>query len=91
MQASATEWPLVDPQYVLNELRELPSFYKTYKIWTKLQENQKAKVRNEWNKLNEVEKKRIASNALEKYENAQNQERQRQAVCGNKMKSSNMN
>jgi hypothetical protein len=83
MQASATEWPLVDPQYALNELRELPSFYKRYKIWTIFQENQKANVRNEWNKLNEVEKKRITSNALEKYKNAQNQERQRQAVCGN--------
>jgi hypothetical protein len=38
-----------------------------------------------------VEKKRIASIALEKYENAQNQERQRQAIyVAIKMKYSNI-
>ena len=41
MQALTTEWPLCDLQYVLKELREVPLFYKTYKIWTKLEKYKK--------------------------------------------------
>jgi hypothetical protein len=80
MQALTTEWPLCDPQYVLNELREVPSFYKTYKIWTKLEEYQKKNVRIKWNELSEDVRKGIASRALQKFENAQNEEKQRQVV-----------
>ncbi len=60
MQALTTEWPLCDPQYVLNELREVPSFYKTYKIWTKLEKYKKS-ARIKWNEFSEEVRKGIAS------------------------------
>lgn len=79
-QATPTEWPLVDPQYVLDEIRASTTFYTTYKHWALLKEFQKSKVKQKWKELSEELKQRIASNALSKYENAQNAERERQAV-----------
>lgn len=47
MQATTTEWPIVDPQYVLNELKELPFSYETYKVCKKITESEKSNGMNE--------------------------------------------
>jgi hypothetical protein len=82
MEATTIEWPLVDPQYVLNELKSIPSFYKSYKIWTKLNENQKSNVLAFWKTLSEDIKQNVASDALQKFNAAQSMEKERQEVSG---------